>query len=115
MNSPLKTAHIHTKVGFMGFFEDMFKPKHGYRRHDSHHFGLYLIGKVFNRIIHNRTLLIGLVMVLFLIIIAVVALVIALLPLFYKFITYVNQNGIKGIIDFLMPFINRLWEGGGKT
>lgn len=99
----------------MGFFEDMFKQKHGYRHHDSHHFGPYLIGEVFKRIIHNRTLLIGPVMALFLIIIAMVALIIALLPLFYKLITYVNQNGIKGVIDFIMPFINRLWEGGGKA
>jgi hypothetical protein len=99
----------------MGFFEDMFKSKHGHRHHDSHHFGLYLIRDVFNRIIHNRTLLIFLVMVLILIIIAFIIMVIALLPLLGKFITYINQNGIKGIIEFLMTFINRLWEGGGKA
>ena len=99
----------------MGFFEDMFKSKHGHRHHDSHHFGLYLIKTVFNRIIHNRTLLIFLGMVLLLIIIAVVALAIALLPLFYKLIDYVNQNGIKGVVDFVFALINKIWEGGGKT
>jgi hypothetical protein len=115
IRSPSKTALIHSKVGFMGFFEDMFKQKHGHRHHDSHHFGLYLIRQGFDRIIRNRTLLIFLVMVLILIVFAVIALIIALWPLFFKFIAYVNQNGIKGIIEFLMTFLNRLWEGGGKA
>ena len=99
----------------MGFFEDMFKQKHGHRHHDSHHFGLYLIRQGFNRIIHNRTLLMFLVMVLMLIVFAVVALGIALWPLFLKFIAYVNQNGLKGVFDFVCSLINRIWEGGGKT
>jgi hypothetical protein len=115
ISSPLITAHIHPKVDFMGFFEDMFKQKYGYRHHDSHHFGLYLIGNVLKRIIHSRTLLIFLVMVLLLIVFAVVALVIALWPLFIKFIAYVNQNGLKGVFDFVFSLINRIWEGGGKT
>jgi hypothetical protein len=114
-SSPLRTAHIHPKVGFMGFFEDMFKQKYGHRHHDSHHFGPYLVRDVFNRIIHNRTLLIFLVMVLILIVFAVVALVIALWPLFFKFIAYINQNGLKGVFDFVWSLINRIWEGGGKT
>ena len=28
---------------------------------------------------------------------------------------YISQEGLKGVYEWLMAFINRLWEGGGKT
>lgn len=107
----------------MNHFEDTFKRKadhrhhndHGYYRdhrqhHDSNHGGMDVIRPTLIRIFHNKTLLVVVGAILVLVIIAVVALVGALLPLASKFIGSIDQNGLKGALDTLLPIIKKLWE-----
>jgi hypothetical protein len=42
-------------------------------------------------------------------------LTLAKLPLVYKLFQYVSQEGLKGVYEWLMALINRLWEGGGRV
>ena len=100
----------------MDFLEDLFKRRPGQGHpHDSHHFGPDLVRSALNRLVHNKTLLAILAGIVLLIAIAAIALVVSLLPLFSKGWAYISQNGLKGVFDFILPLINRLWEGGGKA
>jgi hypothetical protein len=100
----------------MDFLEDLFRrrPVHGHH-HDSHYFGPDLVRSALNRLVRNKTLLVILAGIVLLITVASIALVVALLPLFSKGWAYISQNGLKGVFDFILPLINRLWEGGGKA
>jgi hypothetical protein len=66
------------------------------------------------KILRNKKLL------AFLIIAAILALIIAiligiwLLSLVGPALGLLEKNGIKGIVDALMPFLQKLWEGSGK-
>jgi hypothetical protein len=100
----------------MDFPEDLFRRRPGHGHHyDSHHFGSDLVHFALNRLVRNKTLLAILAGIVLLIFITAIALVVVLLLLFSKGIVYISQNGIKGVFDFILPLINRLWAGGGKA
>jgi hypothetical protein len=42
-------------------------------------------------------------------------LILAMLPLVYKLVRYIDRDGLKGVYEWLLAIINRLWEGGGKA
>jgi hypothetical protein len=82
-----------------------------YDGHDRDHHGIERIGPIINQITRNKPLLFGLVACLFLLIIIVVGLFIAFLPVIGQILEYINKNGIKGILDPLLPVLERLWKG----
>jgi hypothetical protein len=89
---------------------------HGRYNGDKHHghggSAMYL--DYARKILRNKKLL------FFLIIAALLALIIAiligiwLLSLVGPALGLLEKNGIKGIVDALMPFLQKLWEGSGK-
>jgi hypothetical protein len=63
------------------------------------------------KVLQNKQLLIILAVAAVIIVIGIVAVSIMLMPLLYKLFVMFEKNGIKGIIDSLLPFANRIWEG----
>jgi hypothetical protein len=101
----------------MGFFEDLFKGRHFHqydRYHHLHHQGKDLIRSGMSHILRSKAVLLSLVIGLVLVLAIFIGLLLLVLPLAYKFFSYINQNGIKGIYDLIGAFIFRLWEGSGK-
>jgi hypothetical protein len=65
--------------------------------------------------IKNNRKLKGIVLVAFIVVLAIViALIAILLPLILKFLNYISQNGVQGILDNVAVFFDKLWKGSGK-
>jgi hypothetical protein len=116
----------------MDFLEDILDRKHRhrdlhdhdspspggyYRSGDDYHdrdrgrYGMESFRPILLKILRNRPLVIGLAIGACLLLATGVALIFALLPLFTHSIEYVNQHGVKGIVDALMPVLERIWKG----
>jgi hypothetical protein len=112
----------------MDIFEDMFKRKHNRGHHDHHDDHYYdhsdhrdihysntnLTRHGLSRLIHNKIFLLSIAGIIIVIVIVIIMLIAAFMPLIYKLIAYINQNGLKGALDYVLPLVSKLWEGGGK-
>ena len=112
----------------MGFLEHMIRPKHHEHEHthyDSYHAGYRgsyhrgHIGPAFmmdlaQSIIRNKTLLIVLIIASVVVAILGILLVIKLVPWVLSLFGYVEQGGIKGIVDVVLRLMRTIWEGSGK-
>jgi hypothetical protein len=72
-----------------------------------------MIRLIAGQVLRNKPLLAGLAVAAVLLVVIGIAIIAAAFPLLLKLIGYVEQNGLKGIIDFLMPFLKKSWEGNG--
>jgi len=112
----------------MGFLEQMIRPKHHEHEHthyDSYHAGhrgsyhrghigpAFLMGLA-ESIIRNKTLLIVLIIASVVVAILGILLVIKLVPWILSLFGYVEQGGIKGIVDMVFRLMRTIWEGSGK-
>ncbi len=43
-----------------------------------------------------------------------IVLIIILLPLFAKLYDYIIQNGLQGLLDGIIGFLDKIWKGSGK-
>ena len=87
---------------------------HGY--HGGHHKGhrkLELIRSIFQSLPHKKALLAGALIIGVIMLITGIALLWALFPLILQTVGYVEANGIKGIVDGVLPYVDKLWKGNG--
>ena len=81
-----------------------------------HHHGLHKLDmarSIYNSLPHKKALLAGAVILVALVLIIGIVVLWAMFPLAIKVVEYVEVNGIKGLVDSVLPFIQKLWEGSG--
>jgi hypothetical protein len=83
---------------------------HTYRESDDH---VKLIG-ILQKIRNSRKLKIFIVLAVILILASIVTLIIVLQPLIKSIYSYISQNGLKGLLEYVTVFINKLWNGSAK-
>jgi hypothetical protein len=84
--------------------------RYPYQRHDPNFKWVHFLESLKT----NRKLK-GIVIVAFIVVLAIViALIAILLPLILKFLNYISQNGVQGILDNVTGFLDKLWKGSGK-
>jgi hypothetical protein len=111
----------------MDHFERIHKSKAGHQYYDdeqahpyqeSHHssriFHMDLVSSAMRRIMHNKTMFAVAVGIVLLLVVVVIVIISMILPHAYQFITSIEQSGLKGIVDSILPFIKKLWEGTGS-
>jgi hypothetical protein len=62
---------------------------------------------------HKKALSAGALIIGIIVIITGIALLWALFPLINQAVGYVETNGIKGIADSVLPYVEKLWKGNG--
>jgi hypothetical protein len=110
----------------MDFLEHRSEAKHHYdHQYDNYHFGhggSYLQGQIgpailmrlAKSIIRNKTLLIALVIASLILVMLCIMALIKLVPFVSSMFGYVEQSGIKGIVDSILKIGRTLLEAGGK-
>lgn len=123
----------------MGLLEDLLKTKkdhhdhdtyqhdvHRYEHHENHHRPQHefhenhghslhaLLQPLLQGTLKNKTLLVLLGAVMLIMATLAIGVLALILPLLGSVFESIDQNGIKGIVDTLFPFLERLWEGSGK-
>jgi hypothetical protein len=92
--------------------------KHGeflsYGGHHHGHYKLEMIRSLLKALPHKKALLTAVLGIGCLMLIIGIAILWAIFPLIIKAVEYVEINGIKGIIDSVLPYVQKLWEGSGK-
>jgi hypothetical protein len=64
-----------------------------------------------NSIRRNKKLR-GIILIVLIVILAVIiGLIAVLFPMIMNLFNYISQNGISGLADMAMDFLNRLWDG----
>jgi hypothetical protein len=101
--------------------DDLFKHKYhhnsSHNHHGGHHhshFKLELLRSVLRYLPHKKTLLVGALIICIVIFITGIALLWAIFPLITQAVGYVEANGIKSIVDTILPYVEKLWKGAGK-
>ena len=86
-----------------------------YRYHDTHYSFEHKIKNYFLRELKGgKKLLLVLLTAIVVIFIVTVLLFIILAPLITKIIEFISTNGIKGVVDLVNQFLERLWAGKGQ-
>jgi hypothetical protein len=89
--------------------------KHMYEYRQQNHHGSDLSHIFLNYLIrnlnNNKKLLVLFIIAIVFIIVICVFLLISFFPVIYKIIGYINTNGIKGVIDLISQFLEKLWLG----
>jgi hypothetical protein len=83
---------------------------HSYHEYDDHVEPFSILQKIRN----SRKLKILVVLAVILILTSTVTLIIVLQPLLKSIYIYVSQNGLKGLLEVVTVFINKLWNGSAK-
>jgi hypothetical protein len=87
-----------------------------YPYHGGHHKGhlkFELIRSIFQSLPHKKALLAGALIFCIIMVITGIALLWAIFPLITQAVGYVETNGIKGIADSVLPYVDKLWKGNG--
>jgi hypothetical protein len=71
------------------------------------------VRSIFQSLLHKKALLAGVLIICIIMIIAGIALLCAIFPLITQALGYVETNGIKGIADSVLPYVDKLWKGNG--
>jgi hypothetical protein len=83
---------------------------HGNERHDHYNPLLNLAQKL----LRNKAILAGIVLAILIIGAVGIWLIVTLLPYLGQVNSMVEKQGIKGIIEAITPFLQKIWEGAGK-
>ena len=75
---------------------------------------LDMVRSIYNSLPHKKALLAGASILVVLVLIIGMAVLWAAFPLVIKVLEYVEVNGIKGLVEAVLPFIQKIWEGSGK-
>jgi len=62
----------------------------------------------------NRKLKTLAIIVLLAVLAIIVVLIVVFLPLILKLYTYISQNGVQGVMDVIVGFLDQLWRGTGN-
>jgi hypothetical protein len=91
---------------------------HRYHHHGySHHHGsdrYFILLDLMRKMLRNRFLLIFASFLILVFISVTIWLLIILIPLIGQFITIVEKQGLKGIVEMAASFLKMIWEGSGK-
>ena len=87
-----------------------------YRHRDNGHgnFDPMLLKSFGQKILGNKLLMAGIIIVLIFVFIGVTALAIAFFPVIVRIFDFILNNGLKGIIEIIQSFLNLLAQGSGK-
>ncbi len=112
----------------MGFLEHMIRPK--YHDHEHSHYDSYRAGHrgsyhrghfspeflmgLAESVTRNKILLIVLILGIVVVAILGILMLIKLVPWILSLLGYVEQSGIKGIVDVVLRIMRSIWEGSGK-
>jgi hypothetical protein len=66
------------------------------------------------KILRNKMLLAAIVFIILVIGAVGVWIIIKMLPYLGQVVSMAEKQGIKGIQDMIMPFLQKIWEGAGK-
>jgi hypothetical protein len=66
------------------------------------------------KLLRNKVILAGIVLTILIIGVVGIWLIVTLLPYLGQFISIVEKQGIKGILETITPFLQKIWEGAGK-
>lgn len=80
--------------------------------HGHNHYWLFF--DIARRIFRNKTIMmtvLGLLLILFILGIWLISLV---LPLLGQLFAVIEKEGLKGVLETVMPYLLKLWEGAGK-
>jgi hypothetical protein len=102
--------------------DDHRQQKIGYEHHDKYHSddnryrsndhqGLEYLRPIIEKTLQNKPLLIVLSLAAVGLIITCIVLLFFLLPIIGQTFGYVDKNGLKGVIDIIMPVLDKLWKG----
>jgi len=83
----------------------------GGHRHGS--YKLELLRSVLHSIPNRKTILTVALIACAVLLIIIAALLWAVFPLIMQAVGYVEENGIKGVVDSLLPYVDKLWKGNG--
>jgi hypothetical protein len=86
---------------------------HNYYEGHHGHNNAKIILSVLRSLLHKKTIIIGLIIAFLMIVIIGIALLWAIFPLIAQAFGYVEANGIKSIVDGLIPYLEKLWKGNG--
>ena len=116
-------------MGFEDLFEDKRKShgEHGNREHHENnrnmhdsrysyygHDNGFSLSKILLKIKNNKKLKLLVVFAVLLILAIVIALSIVLLPLILKLVNYLSQNGLQGLLDYVLGFVDKIWKGSAQ-
>lgn len=97
-------------------------PHNRYEHHDDHsfrqgghhgNFKFELIRSIIKSLPNKKALLAGALIIGIIMIITGIALLWVLFPLITQAVGYVETNGIKSIVDSVLPYVEKLWKGNG--
>ena len=112
----------------MGFSNERIRMKHdrdydhhydnnhsGYGRSYHHgNTGQAFLMHLAETIIKNKTLLIALIIASVVIVTLGILMLVKLMPWLLSLFGYVEQSGVKGVVDMLLRIMRSIWEGSGK-
>jgi hypothetical protein len=90
---------------------------HDYRRtgHGDERYGHYNpLLNLAQKLLRNKAILTGVVLTILLIGAVGIWLIVTLLPYLGQVVSMAEKQGIKGILEALTPFLQKIWEGAGK-
>lgn len=67
-----------------------------------------------HKLLRNKVVLVGIVVVVLIVGAVGIWLIAALLPYIGQAVTLLDERGIKGILDMAESLLRRIWEGAGK-
>jgi hypothetical protein len=66
------------------------------------------------KLLRNKAILAGIVLTILIIVAVGIWLIVALLPYLGQVISMAEKQGLKGILETITPFLQKIWEGAGK-
>lgn len=78
------------------------------------HDNSFSLSKILLKIKNNKKLKLLVLFAVLLILVIVVALIIVLMPLILKLVNYISQNGLQGLIDYVLGLVDKIWKGSAK-
>ena len=94
-----------------------------YKHHDSYsrdayHHGSHghsdMLLNMARKLLHNKTVLIGIGLLIVIICAVCIWLISIILPYMGQILSMLEKQGIKGVMEMIMPLLHQIWEGSGK-
>jgi hypothetical protein len=111
--------HAYRKKGSNHYNGGHFDDGHGlahtdsrwHKGHDNHK--IDLARSIIKALPHKKALLAGALIISAIVLTSVIGLLWFILPLMAQAVGYVEANGIRGLVDAVLPFAEKLWSGNG--
>jgi hypothetical protein len=122
-----KTCLTEQPIGGLNMLDDLFEGSKHNRHSDNYgrtrnpagygderdgHYNPLL--NLVQKLLRNKVLLAGIVLTILIIGAVGIWLIVTLLPYLGQIISMAEKQGIKGILEGITPFLQKIWEGTGK-